>query len=223
MTLGRTIEDRLREQYFDLLHEIRRVVEQLEVEVRHSLLPISRRLDKHQRLVVKSRVKECESALVSLLQRSQGTFDEGHPSQYSLTSLNDLAGIRVLAFPRSLLLDSDQALQKRFESWERKIWNNDEQKWLESSRVQSEQPLAYKYAGYCEASATVRGEVQIVSTMIGLFWEVEHSAIYKPIPRLKGIVESQEMKQLTKELYTAIAAFEKGFEALIEAEGPAKQ
>jgi hypothetical protein len=62
----RTIEDRLREEYFDLLPAIRRVVDELEAEVRHCLLPISLRLNEYERLVVTCRVKECESALNSL-------------------------------------------------------------------------------------------------------------------------------------------------------------
>ena len=37
---GRTIEDRLREQYFALLPEITRVAEELEARMRHCLLPM---------------------------------------------------------------------------------------------------------------------------------------------------------------------------------------
>ncbi len=36
----RTIEDRLREEYFELLPDIRRVAEHLEAEVRYCVLPI---------------------------------------------------------------------------------------------------------------------------------------------------------------------------------------
>jgi hypothetical protein len=53
----------LREEYFDLLPDIRRVADELEAEVKHCLVPISLRLDKYERLLVTSRVKECESAL----------------------------------------------------------------------------------------------------------------------------------------------------------------
>src|SRR5882724_8626738 len=42
----RTIEDRLREEYFVLLPEIRRVTEQLEAETRYHVLPICRELEK---------------------------------------------------------------------------------------------------------------------------------------------------------------------------------
>jgi len=38
--------------------------------------------------------------------------------------------------------------------------------------------------GYCQASERIKGEIQIVSMLIGLFWEVEHSAIYKPASEL---------------------------------------
>jgi hypothetical protein len=97
----RTIEDRLREEYFDLLPDIRRVVNELEAEVRHCLVPLFLRLDLHERLIVSGRVKECDSALESLRRRQEGaTFDSDRPELYSLTDLKDLAGVRVLAFPR---------------------------------------------------------------------------------------------------------------------------
>ena len=37
----RTVEDRLREEYFDLLPEIHRVADRLEAEIRYLMLPIS--------------------------------------------------------------------------------------------------------------------------------------------------------------------------------------
>ena len=111
----RTIEDRLREEYFDLLPEIRRVAEQVEAEIKYSLLPISRSLSKYERLVVTSRVKDCESALQKLRGKEEGaTFHQDRREQYSLASLNDLAGIRVLAFPRGRLLEINSALRKIF-------------------------------------------------------------------------------------------------------------
>ena len=57
----RTVEDRLREEYFILLPDARRVLEELEAEVRHCLLPLSSRLDRYERLAVISRIKDCES------------------------------------------------------------------------------------------------------------------------------------------------------------------
>jgi ppGpp synthetase/RelA/SpoT-type nucleotidyltranferase len=90
----------LREEYFNLLPDVRRVLDELEADVRHCLIPISIRLDKHEKLVVTSRIKECESALDSLRRRQESPiFDRGQPELYSLGRLNDLAGVRVLAFP----------------------------------------------------------------------------------------------------------------------------
>ena len=41
----RTMEDRVREEYFLLLPEARRVLEELQTKVRHCLLPLSSRLE----------------------------------------------------------------------------------------------------------------------------------------------------------------------------------
>ena len=114
----RTIEDRLREEHFDLLPDIRRVGQQLDAEIRCHLLSISKRLNRYERVVVTSRVKDCESALQELRGKQEGaTFDHDRPERYSLASLNDLAGIRVLAFPSKSLTEIDIALRKIFR-WE---------------------------------------------------------------------------------------------------------
>lgn len=114
----RTVEDRLRQEYFTLLPEIRRVADRLEAEVSYHIRLISARLRRHERLTVKCRVKSCESALEKLRARQEGAaFDESRPEIYTLTGLNDLAGVRVLAFPRGRLAEIDSKLRKVFPSW----------------------------------------------------------------------------------------------------------
>lgn len=140
----RTIEDRLREEYFDLLPDIRRVANELEAEVKHCLIPISLRLEKHERLIVTSRIKECDSAVESVRRRQEGaTFDSDRPERYALNSLNDLAGVRVLAFPRGRLAEADQELRNRFPSWK-----------PDAVPGHDDEPLAFKYYGYCRARVT---------------------------------------------------------------------
>lgn len=204
---GRTPEDRLREEYFVLLPDIRRVLEELEAEVRHCLLPLSRVLDRYERLVVTGRVKDCESALGALRRRQEGAiFDSDRASSYTLTALNDLAGVRVLAFPRTRRLEANRDLRQRFSSWASDPVLSDHE---------GEEPLAFKYHGFCSASGKVRGELQIAPMLIGLFWQVEHSTIYKPSPELKGVGRSLEMQQRTNEVVAALRAFEDDFERLV--------
>jgi ppGpp synthetase/RelA/SpoT-type nucleotidyltranferase len=207
MTDNRTVEDRLREQYFDLLPDIRRVAEHLEAEVKYLMLPIRRKLDRYERVVVTSRVKDCDSAVDSLRRRQEGaTFDTDQPTVYRLRDLGDLAGVRVVAFPSSRFAEVDEEIRKRFESW----------KPDPIDLGQAELPLVPKYSGYCkEVSDRVRGEIQIVPMLIGLFWEVEHSAIYKPSPELKRVATAPEMRQCASEVYKALRAFEHQFETLL--------
>ena len=68
----RSVEDRLREEYFLLLPDIRRILAELEAEVRYCLLPLSITLDKHERLAVSSRIKDFDSALEALRRRQEG-------------------------------------------------------------------------------------------------------------------------------------------------------
>jgi hypothetical protein len=155
--------------------------------------------------LVTARVKDCESALQKLRRDLQfATFDSDQPEQYSLSSLKDLAGIRVLAFPRGQLNEIDSALRTIFH------WNAD------PVIGDGEDVLALKYYGYCTASSKITGEYQIVSMLIGLFWEVEDSVMYKPDPDLRGVAKHPKMVKERTSVFLALKSFEEQFETLIQ-------
>jgi ppGpp synthetase/RelA/SpoT-type nucleotidyltranferase len=197
---GRSVEDRLRDEYFSLLPDVRRVGERLETEIRYHLRETSGRLNDFERVVIKSRIKDCESAIKKL--RQQGVvFDPDRPENYKLEKLNDLAGVRVLAFPPRLVTEIDTALRSLFPEWA-------------SDPVLDErgEVLAFKYHGYCDASGAVRCEYQVVSMLTGLFWEVEHTAIYKPAPRFLGAARSPRVQEHSASVLRALREFEAAFE-----------
>jgi ppGpp synthetase/RelA/SpoT-type nucleotidyltranferase len=205
----RTVEDRLREEYFALLPEARRVLEELETEVRYCLLPLLDSVDKHEKLRVTSRIKDCESAVGALRRRQEGAvFDPEQPEKYSLTALKDLAGARVLAFPRKIWVEANSVLRQHPQF---RLWTSDPVQ----SRPSGEngEPLAFKYHGYCSRNAALRAELQITPMLIGLFWEVEHSAIYKLSGQYKGVLAG--MEEHTIKVYEVLRDFESEFERLI--------
>jgi ribosome-associated translation inhibitor RaiA len=51
--------------------------------------------------------------------------------------------------------------------------------------------------------------------LTGLFWEIEHSALYKPAPRLKGLARSLEMGERSEQVYIALNDFAVGFEHMV--------
>ncbi len=185
----RFVEDILRAEYFKLLPEIRRVTWQLETEIRYHTSSIRHKLRQYEQLLIRSRVKDCESAIKALQRRQEGrVFDPDR--SYSLTSLPDLAGVRVLIFPGSKLKAAHPLLRKSYSDWE-----------ADPVPDGAGGLLAHKYNGYChDISSTIRAEYQIVPMLVGLFWEVEHSAMYKPDPALMGIGKSPEMNQLKAEV-----------------------
>jgi ppGpp synthetase/RelA/SpoT-type nucleotidyltranferase len=205
----RSVKDRLRAEYFELLPDIRRVAEELEAEVRHCLLPLSRRLKKYERLIVKSRVKECASAMDALLHRAHPEgriFDEDKHDLYTLTKLKDLAGIRISAFPRSYVPRISEEVRRRFPLWA-------------SDPVLSSEGLllAEKYFGECISSKSVRGEIQIVSITTALFWEIEHDSYYKPPARFSDL--NPTMRRRVDQVHEALEAFEDEFERMIAIAG----
>jgi hypothetical protein len=91
-----------------------------------------------------------------------------------------LAGVRVLAFPRARRIEVHEVLRGKFAGWHRDPFHVDPQ-----------EALGYKYSGFFDkVSNRVRGEFQIVSMLVGLFWDVEHSTLYKPTPELRGVARS---------------------------------
>jgi ppGpp synthetase/RelA/SpoT-type nucleotidyltranferase len=207
--LTRTAEDHLRAEYFTLLPQIRLTTEELEAEIRYLLIPLTRERERHERIVVKSRVKECESAIAALRRKQNwAELKASTSAQISLTALNDLAGVRILAFPKRLVFEIDSVLRSRFGSW-----------------VADPVPpapgtttaLALKYHGFCSSHCRVRGEVQLMSMLIGMFWEVEHAALYKPGERLRDMEVSLKMQDRNADVIRAMCAFETQFEELVSA------
>jgi len=202
----RSIEDKLREEYFKILPVVRRIKEQLDAEVRFKLIPILNTLQAHERFEVNSRIKDCESAINALRRRQEGSlFDTDQPNKYSLTQLKDLAGARVLVFPRSLIDRVDKCLRVHFASWTADHV---------SGYDEGDENQALKYFGFCSDEDHIYGEIQIVPMLTGLFWQVEHEAIYKPKPEYKSIANSLEMKERTQDVLNALKAFEETFELL---------
>jgi hypothetical protein len=202
---GREPEDRLREEYFDFLPEIRRVALHLETIIRYRTLSILHDLMPYEQLVVKSRVKEYESAVKTLRDKQEGNiFIPEKSDEYSILNLRDLAGVRVLVFPCDRLKQVEQELRE-YEPF--KNWASDPVKYARGF-VQ-----APKYYGFCdEVSHKVQGEYQIIPMLIGHFWEVEHSAMYKPAGWAKGADKDHDMKTLRAKVECSLLRFEQEFE-----------
>ena len=143
----------------------------------------------------------------ALRRRQEGvSFDNDQPARYTLANLKDLAGVRILVFPRQRIIQADRALREIFGSW------------TADPVATDEQVLALKYHGFSAASQRIGGEYQIVPMLTGLFWEV--AAIYKPAPQLMRAARSLTMQRRSKEVFDALRAFEDEFESLIHLEMP---
>jgi|ERR1043165_5608905 ppGpp synthetase/RelA/SpoT-type nucleotidyltranferase len=207
MAEHRTTEDALREEYFDLLSDIRRTLLETETRVRSALLAISLNLRRYERLIVTSRAKECDSAIDALRRRQPlALFDPEKAEEYSLTQLRDLAAVRVMVFPQERLEETQGTLQAALTGWSADPI---------PGISETDPPLAFKYYGKWIYDARITAEVQIVPLLVGLFWEVEHSAIYKPSPNLRGVVRSEAVLARRNDVLVALRSFENEFESAI--------
>jgi hypothetical protein len=196
----RTVEDRLREEYFLLSSEIRRVLHQLQTDVAYLLLPVTLDLKHHERIHVEARAKECDSAINALRRREEARqFDEDASTSYTLTNLPDLAALRILVFPKSRLEDVHAIVRAKYAEWT-------------SDPVKTGTPprfRAWKYHGFCSTSSRVRAELQLVPMLTGLFWQIEHDAFYKPRdPVLMGAAKKPVIRERTERVYEAFDELE---------------
>ena len=95
----------------------------------------------------------------------------------------------------------DRLLRSKFKDWKADPF--------EDRNVREQ--LTFKYKGqYAKSSVPIPCEYQIVSTLIGLFLDVEHAAIYKQAPDFKGL--EPVMRGQTSAVYLALKEFENEFE-----------
>src|ERR1051326_2205086 len=195
----RTVPDFLREEYFTLLPEARRALTETETRVRAAVLQLSLKLRWYERIVVTARIKECDSAIDSLERRQPlAKFDPGRA--YSLTDLRDLAAVRVMAFPSARFDECHQAVVRLLKNWTADPIPH---------VTELDTPLAFKYYGIWNSKDRITSEVQVVPLLVGLFWEVEHFAIYKPSPKLrKRVIGSAAVLDRRNDVLRALRAFE---------------
>jgi hypothetical protein len=206
----RSVEDYLRDQYSDLLPTLRLAREELESIIRSHLVKTSRNLQKYEFIRTTSRIKDCASAIQKLRSSCEGGFFDKSlpPGTYDLKKLEDLVGVRVLAFPRQPLEAVHGTLHKAFPRWV------PDHLTVPGYNVN---PAVYKYKGCLPEVREITVEYQIAPMLLGLFWEVEHDTLYKPALQLKGIKQEPALRESAEEVMRALRHFETKFEETIAA------
>ncbi len=203
--MDREIRNNLRDEYFRLLPNIRKILEEMEATISYALVSIKKKLKNHEHIELQSRVKDCESA-INALRPPGGKFSPAKAGEYSLVKLEDLAGVRVLVFPRRLIEEVDQQISMSLPGWTHKPIKRDNA---------SEEILVNKYFGHIDTKNEIYGEYQIAPMLLGLFWQVEHAVLYKPSSILKGIETDFLIQAKREAIYTAFDEFEKRFEDMV--------
>lgn len=190
------IENDLRNEYIQLKPSLLKIHRLLEAQIGWYLKDLIYTLENYQRIEVKYRIKDCESAIASLKSKQQFGFDEER--KYTLRNLKDLVGARILVFPSTLITEVNKEILSKFPSW-----NTDHDSHGGT--------IVWKYDGHLE-NQIVRSEIQIVSMLTGLFWEVEHFTLYKPHSAYRGIKKDPKMMRLYEEALNKLSEYETAFE-----------
>lgn len=209
-----TTEDRLRQEYFDLLPELIKIQKLIEAKIKWYLKDTIYNLyKKHQQIEIESRVKDCDSAIETLRRRQKQThrFDENKSDSYTLTALTDLVGLRILVFPPSLIQPVSKVITSKFNAWKPDHTKIDKKVGKKNKKI----TICKKYRGIVNRKLDIKCEIQIISMLIGAFWDIEHFVLYKPDPTYKGIKEDLTMRRLNNDVLIKLDEFEATFERLI--------
>jgi hypothetical protein len=106
-------------------------------------------------------------------------------------------GVRILAFPAELRVRVNETLLAEFPDWTPAPFREPE--------------LGFKYYGLTPVSPTITAEYQILPSLVGMFWDLEHSAIYKPMPAFAGLREHLDLKEKRARSLQALMDFETEF------------
>ena len=202
MSMKETI-NRLRQDYFELKAAMCREQRQLASDARCFLKELEYSLNEHERIEIESRIKDCDSAIDSLKRKEACGRDFVDGVSYSFRQLKDMVGLRILAFPTSVMVAANEIVMKRFGDWQ-------------PDHKKHGAMQVYKYYGVLGVEK-IPCEIQVVSMLTGKFWDVEHSALYKPAPGFKGAINANfEIRDLYKEVMNKLAEFETAFEIAIQ-------
>lgn len=196
--MERNLGDKLREEYANLRPIANRRYTRLFARVSHVLEERFTDRRPHEIIHVVGRVKECESALSRVLRNQEGRLlDPAREAEYSLTTLVDLIGLRVLVFPRDLLESVNEHLRAEFPDW-----NEDHY----TGALVNGQPLVYKYSSV--VAPGVSAEYQVLSPLLDGFWNVEHAVLYKPQDDIRDLVDDPRMKDSYLDVLRSLVGFE---------------
>lgn len=202
----KSIINTLRDEYYNILPSLEAANTQINLEISCLLKVIICDLKPHQRIRVITRIKECESAINALRRRKESRTFESN-GDYSLKTLPDLVGARILYFSNDIRTEIDTKLKNHFKGWAE---NPIKIKVSENNSID-----IMKYYGKFD-KYEFNSEYQIVPMLISSFWDIEHALLYKPHPNHKSIKNSVFMKVKYNKVIKSLYEFEAEFNTELE-------
>lgn len=165
------IESQLQLEYLKIANKLYKAQEYIEIEIKHTIKTQLLKAVHANKILISSRVKDCNSAIISLKKKEEGRVFRDN-KQYSITQLNDLIGIRVSVFPLTLLELVKTPLLDYLDS--------NFEKQFQTDHTTIEKYDIYKYRGIHNQFSEFKCEIQLIPMLISKFWDIEHDVFYKP-------------------------------------------
>lgn len=193
------IESQLQLNYLKIANELFQAKEYIEIEIKHTLKTLLLEPVHANKILISSRVKDCNSAITSLKMKEEGGVFRDD-KKYLITQLNDLVGLRISFFPLTLL----ERVKPQLLSY---LKNNFEQT-VEPDDSSIGNYNIYKFRGIHNKFSKFACEIQLIPMLISKFWDVEHDAFYKPA----NPHDAPPMKKAYDKVIESLYDFEKTYE-----------
>ena len=183
------IEKWIQEEYKNLRPALNKLRKKVKKEIRTCLSDFTQSLEPWQRIEIRSRIKECNSAIDSLRKRNFHTLND----------LVDLVGIRIVVFPASLAEKVEGVLIDYFKTL------------VPDHYFYAKNEIAFrKYNGLTDDTTKIKCEIQIMPEILYSLVEVEHDFFYK-VPD-KNLSNENEFHEIVKRLLAYDRALEQDME-----------
>ena len=209
----RAVREKLLWEYESRSPVYERAVTIVKATLEYRLLGLTSALRPYERLEIVGRVKTFESAFRKIRPGQESkSFDPDKLSDYTLGSLNDMAGVKVRVFPNIRLPAIHRVITSEFPDCEQDHDPTDSPPGSDDVNR-----LKYFVRLPCEHLTDCLCEIQVVPWMLDRYWEIEHEVLYKPQLSLSRRVR-QELEMTDMAIVNSLKAFTRTLAGILETE-----
>lgn len=178
----------LRSEYDNQINKMNGLLDYYKTEIEYLIRELKLNCKKFEKIEFSSRIKTFESCITKLKKKNEANV---LTEEAKLSEVKDLIGIRMLVFPNDYIEVIKRLIMRKHNKFT--IEEIDEDKKKECDFI--------KFFVYfnIEKFNHILVEIQILPYLLGKYWDIEHSLIYKPQDMYPHKVQKTQLKEISQQ------------------------